>query len=203
MHFGPYVTFQPCIRQFWPTLRHFFGPVAMLTNKHFPPLSPNPNNWANVILGEKTKKWKKINKIGRTNVKFHDFLLNHFVMWILIKWSCGEYILTLMYLLSNMRSSRKLSVLSDDESVKTRVLSGRFTTSLGHWVKVHSYQCGAGHCGGDVRPWLLTGKVYGGGDVHASSTRETQHQLLSGIQQNCHTVDRMTGVKGQIYIVWA
>ena len=38
------------------------------------------------------------------------------------------------------------------------VLSWRYTTSLGPWVKVHSRQCRAGQCGGGVRPWLPTGK---------------------------------------------
>ena len=40
LHFGPYATFQPSYIRFWPTVCHFFGPVAMLTNDN--PWSPPP-----------------------------------------------------------------------------------------------------------------------------------------------------------------
>ena len=63
LHFGPYVTFQPRVRPFWPTVRHFlahctslFGPVAMPTNKYSPTLTPIPCHGPKVILDRKALK---------------------------------------------------------------------------------------------------------------------------------------------------
>ena len=87
-----------------------------------------------------------------------------------------------------------------------RVSSWRFTTSLGGTLGKSTHQWGAGQCGGGVRPWLPTGKVWWGDDssitglwVRGDGRRSSSGihvKLLASLhrdlQQNHDTVDSMT-----------
>ena len=79
LHFAPYVTFQPCVRQILAHCTSPFGPVAMPTNEH---PHPYPLAWAQSHLGWKSikenmqKKW--INKV-EGHVKFNDFC--QIILW--------------------------------------------------------------------------------------------------------------------------
>ena len=141
------------------------------------------------------------------------FLLNHFVVWIIVNESYGEYTVTFIRLLSNMAGSRQFSVLSDNEIVKCQrnvCLIMKIGNQFGSLGKCTKSGVEPGQCTGGVRPWLPTGKVWRGGDGSfcglwvrsdgrgcSSGRRETRYQLLTGLhrdlQQNHDSVDRVTG----------